>query len=63
MGLSEVLFAVVFAWLALGQRPGPVQLAGGVVVLAGIVLVRLGERPAGDPIGEVVPDPVGTPGR
>lgn len=46
VGLTEVLFAVVFAWLALGQQPGPVQLAGGVVVLTGIVLVRLGERPA-----------------
>lgn len=46
VGLTEVLFAVVAAWLALGQRPGTVQLVGGVVVLAGIVLVRLGERPA-----------------
>jgi drug/metabolite transporter (DMT)-like permease len=49
VGLSEVLFAVAAAWLALGQRPGPVQLVGGVVVLAGIVLVRLGERPAAVP--------------
>lgn len=39
-GLLEVLFAVLFAWLALGQRPGAWQLAGGVVVLAGIALVR-----------------------
>ena len=47
IGLTEVLFAVLFAWLALGQRPGPVQVVGGVVVLVGIVLVRLGEqRPA-----------------
>jgi drug/metabolite transporter (DMT)-like permease len=43
VGLSEVLFAVLAAWLALGQRPGAVQLIGGVVVLIGIVLVRLGE--------------------
>ena len=61
VGLSEVLFAVAAAWLALGQRPGPVQLAGGVVVLAGIVLVRLGERPAGEPAVAVDPMPVGTP--
>ena len=60
VGLSEVLFAVAFAWLALGQQPGPVQLVGGIVVLAGIVLVRLGERPTGEPTGAVVPDPVGT---
>jgi drug/metabolite transporter (DMT)-like permease len=45
VGLSEVLFAVLFAWLLLGQRLGPVQLLGGVLVLAGIALVRLGERP------------------
>ena len=62
-GARRVLFAVVFAWLALGQRPGTVQLVGGIVVLAGIVLVRLGERPAGEPTGAVVPDPVGTPVR
>jgi drug/metabolite transporter (DMT)-like permease len=43
VGLSEVLFAVLAAWLALGQRPGAVQVLGGLVVLAGIVLVRLGE--------------------
>ncbi|CAA9344225.1 MAG: Protein of unknown function DUF6, transmembrane, partial [uncultured Friedmanniella sp.] len=63
VGLSEVLFAVVFAWLALGQRPGAVQLVGGIVVLAGIVLVRLGERPEGVEAGAVVPDPVAAPPR
>jgi drug/metabolite transporter (DMT)-like permease len=41
--LLEVLFAVVFAWLLLGQLPHLVQLAGGVLVLAGVVLVKLGE--------------------
>jgi drug/metabolite transporter (DMT)-like permease len=41
--LLEVLFAVVFAWLLLGQLPRPVQLLGGVFVLAGVVLVKLGE--------------------
>jgi drug/metabolite transporter (DMT)-like permease len=58
VGLSEVLFAVLIAWLALGQQPGPVQLIGGVVVLAGIVLVRLGERPADEP-ATVDPVPAG----
>jgi drug/metabolite transporter (DMT)-like permease len=43
VGLSEVLFAVLAAWLALGQQPDTVQIVGGVVVLTGIVLVRLGE--------------------
>ena len=45
--LLEVLFAVVFAWLLLGQLPHLVQLAGGVLVLAGVVLVKLGEPTAG----------------
>ena len=45
VGLSEVLFAILFAWLLLGELPGIVQLAGGVVVVAGVVAVRLGERP------------------
>ncbi len=44
VGLTEVLFAVLFAWLVLGELPGAVQLVGGVVILAGIVAVRLGER-------------------
>lgn len=48
VGLSEVLFAVLAAWALLAQRPTAVQLAGGTLVVAGVVLVRLGEpAPAG----------------
>ena len=61
VGLSEVLFAVLAAWLALGQRPGPAQLVGGLVVLVGIVLVRLGERPAQDQGVAVDPVPPALP--
>ena len=43
VGLVEVLFAVLFAWLLLGQLLTAVQLVGGVLVVAGIVLVRLDE--------------------
>jgi drug/metabolite transporter (DMT)-like permease len=43
VGLSEVLFAVLFAWLLLGQRLDGLQLAGGALVVAGIALVRLDE--------------------
>ena len=43
IGLSEVLFAIVFAWLLLGELPSLVQLVGGAVVVAGVVAVRLGE--------------------
>jgi drug/metabolite transporter (DMT)-like permease len=43
VGLTEVLFAVLFAWLLLGELPTPVQLAGGVLILAGVGAVRVGE--------------------
>jgi drug/metabolite transporter (DMT)-like permease len=43
VGLTEVLFAVLIAWLLLDQVPVAVQLAGGVLVLAGITLVRVDE--------------------
>ena len=43
VGLSEVLFAILFAWLLLGELPRPVQLVGGVLVVAGVVGVRVGE--------------------
>ena len=44
VGLAEVLFAIVFAWMLLGQRPGVVQGVGAFVVLAGIALVRADDR-------------------
>jgi drug/metabolite transporter (DMT)-like permease len=48
IGLSEVLNALVFAWALLGQVPTPVQLAGGALVVAGVVAVRRGEPAAPD---------------
>jgi drug/metabolite transporter (DMT)-like permease len=55
VALLEVLSAVVFAWLLLGQLPGAVQLAGGVLVLAGVVLVKLGEPSMEPPASSVEP--------
>jgi len=43
VGLTEVLFAVVFAWLLLGELPKLVQLVGGVLIVGGVVAVRAGE--------------------
>ncbi|WP_106617591.1 EamA family transporter [Saccharothrix carnea] len=43
VALTEVVLALVFAWLLLGEAPGLVQLAGGVLILGGVVAVRLGE--------------------
>jgi drug/metabolite transporter (DMT)-like permease len=51
VGLAEVLFAVLIAWVALGQRPGVLQAVGGVVVLIGIALVRADERDPEAPAG------------
>ena len=42
--LLEVLFALVFAWLLLGELPRGVQFLGGALILAGVVVVKLGER-------------------
>jgi drug/metabolite transporter (DMT)-like permease len=43
VGLAEVIFAVVVAWLVLGQLPTAVQLTGGALIVAGIALVRIDE--------------------
>jgi drug/metabolite transporter (DMT)-like permease len=43
VGLTEVLFAVLFAWLALGELPGTTQLVGGALIVGGIALVRADE--------------------
>ncbi|WP_035858862.1 EamA family transporter [Cryptosporangium arvum] len=44
VGLTEVLFAVLFAALSVGQIPGVMQLIGGLVVLAGVALVKATEN-------------------
>ncbi|HET8642352.1 MAG TPA: EamA family transporter [Pseudonocardiaceae bacterium] len=50
VGLTEVVFGVVVAWLLLGELPTGVQLAGGVLIVAGVALVRVDEmRPAALP--------------
>lgn len=40
VGLSEVLFALGFAWVFLAEVPAPVQFVGGALILVGVVLVR-----------------------
>lgn len=49
VGLSEALAGVLLAWLLLGEQPRAVQVVGGALVLAGVVLVRLGEPRAEAP--------------
>jgi drug/metabolite transporter (DMT)-like permease len=56
VGLTEVVFAVLIAWLVLDELPTAVQLLGGALIVAGVTLVRLDElRPAK---AEPAPEPV-----
>lgn len=58
IALAEVAAALLFGWLLLGQLPNPVQGLGAALVLAGVVVVKLGE-----PAASVSGDPVlGSPG-
>ena len=45
----QVIAATVYAWLLLGERLQPVQLLGGVIVLAGIAFARAARAPRGAP--------------
>ena len=40
VGLSEVVFAVLFAWVLLGELPRAIQLLGGLFILGGVIAVR-----------------------
>lgn len=43
VALAEVVAALLFGWLLLGQLPGPLQALGGALVLTGVIVVKLGE--------------------
>ncbi|WP_426187905.1 EamA family transporter [Microbacterium sp. TWP3-1-2b2] len=51
IALAEVVAALLFGWLLLGQLPNLVQGLGAALVLAGVVVVKLGE-PAAAEAGE-----------
>jgi drug/metabolite transporter (DMT)-like permease len=40
-GMAEVLFAVLYAWLLLGQMPSPAELTGSALLLTGVILIRV----------------------
>ena len=44
VGLSEVMFAVLAAWVLLGEAITPTQAVGGAIVLAGLALARCADR-------------------
>jgi drug/metabolite transporter (DMT)-like permease len=43
VGLTEVLFAVLVAWVLLGELPTAMQFLGGALIVVGVVLVHAGE--------------------
>src|SRR5215218_1512898 len=53
VALLEVVAAVIFAWLLLDQLPGMLQLVGGAFIVAGVIVVKLGERPPGADAADV----------
>lgn len=56
LSLIEPLTSIVLAWVLLGQALSPPQVAGGVVLLTGAVIVQLTSRRA------ITAEPVLTPG-
>ena len=44
VALLEVVASVCWAWLLLDELPDAVQLLGAVLILAGVVAVKLGEK-------------------
>ena len=49
VGLSEILFAVLWAWLLVGEAITSTQAIGGAVVLLGLALAgRSSDRPAAE---------------
>ena len=57
VGMLEVVFASLFAWLVLGENLGLFQVLGGILILAGIACVRA-EKAVDAPVEAV---PVGEP--
>ncbi|AYF31271.1 EamA family transporter [Micromonospora tulbaghiae] len=57
VGLTEVMFAVLIAWLVLDELPSLIQLAGGVLILGGVALVRADEL-RGTPSAPAPTEPV-----
>lgn len=61
VALAEVVAALLFGWLLLGQLPNLVQAFGGALVLIGVVVVKLGEPVVPEfvePIPEVVAESI-----
>ncbi len=49
VALTEVVAGVGWAWLLLDELPRTIQLLGGVLILAGVIAVKLGEKATAQP--------------
>jgi len=47
----EPIWTIVLAAILFGERLGPIQLAGGALILAGVLVAQTSRRPAG-PVGQ-----------
>ncbi|MGK5682761.1 EamA family transporter [Actinoplanes sp. URMC 104] len=63
LGLLEVVFASIFAWLVVGESLTLLQIVGGALILAGIAAIP-SEQPAvaAGPDAQVAGEPSATPG-
>ncbi|MFI7578462.1 EamA family transporter [Micromonospora sp. NPDC049497] len=57
VGLTELMFAVLIAWLVLDEVLTVQQLGGGALIVAGVALVRLDELREPAPAPEPAPEP------
>ena len=57
VGLTEVVFAMLVAWLLLNELPTGMQFLGGGLIVAGVALVRIDELRTPTPSEEPVPVP------
>ena len=58
VGLTEVVFAVLVAWLLLAELPTGGQLVGGALIIAGVALVRVDELRPAQPLLDAPTSPV-----
>jgi drug/metabolite transporter (DMT)-like permease len=58
LGLTEVVFAVLFAWLALDELPTVLQGVGGVLVVTGVAVVRIDDRRRAEDRSGAAPAPL-----
>ncbi len=62
VGLTEVLFAVLFAWLLLAELPTFGQLIGGLFIIGGVALVRIDDLRRDRAVTVAEPTPVSAAG-